>query len=251
VVYGLALAEIGEPADGIAVATDRAGGPTLPRVPAAWRGFFLDRLIPAWLALGRHDDACAAAAEAETVATDTGLRSAGSSALRARARVELDAGEATAAAEHAAAAGDISQASGARIAAGTSRVLAGRALAAAGARDAAVAVLETAAQELDACGAIRFRDEAERELGKLGRRRSRRSRPGIHLNRGDGVESLTERELEVARLIVDRRTNAQIAAELFVSPKTVETHVRHLFEKLGVSSRVEVARVVDRAEPRR
>ena len=74
-------------------------------------------------------------------------------------------------------------------------------------------------------------------------RRTRRGKAG-----GTGVEALTERELEVARLIVDRRTNAQIAAELFLSPKTVETHVRHLFQKLEVSSRVEVARVVERAE---
>jgi len=52
----------------------------------------------------------------------------------------------------------------------------------------------------------------------------------------------------VARLIVDRRTNAEIASELFLSPKTVESHVRNLFQKLGVSSRVDVARVVERAE---
>jgi ATP/maltotriose-dependent transcriptional regulator MalT len=249
VVYGLALADIGEPARGIEVASDRAGGPGLPLIPAAWRGFFLDRLVPAWLALGRGDDARAAAAEAETVAAVTGLRSARSSALRARARVELDAGEASGAAEHAAAAGDIAEGIGARIAAGTSRVLAGRALDAAGDPEGAAGVLERAADELDKCGAIRLRDEAERELGRLGRRRSRRSRPRPFAGTDDGgVGTLTERELEVARLIVDRRTNAQIAGELFVSKKTVETHVRHLFEKLGVSSRVDVARVVERAE---
>ena len=62
------------------------------------------------------------------------------------------------------------------------------------------------------------------------------------------MASLTERELEVARLIVDRRTNPQIAAELYLSPKTVESHVRNLFHKLGVSSRVDVARTVERAD---
>ena len=40
------------------------------------------------------------------------------------------------------------------------------------------------------------------------------------------VASLTERELELARLVVDRKTNPQIAAELFLSQKTVETHLR-------------------------
>jgi DNA-binding NarL/FixJ family response regulator len=65
---------------------------------------------------------------------------------------------------------------------------------------------------------------------------------------GTGIDRLTERELEVARLIVDRRTNSQIAAELFLSRKTVETHIRNLFHKLEVSSRVDVARAVERAD---
>jgi DNA-binding NarL/FixJ family response regulator len=51
--------------------------------------------------------------------------------------------------------------------------------------------------------------------------------------------------------VVDRKTNAQIAAELFLSPKTVESHIRHLFQKLSVSSRVDVARVVERADRER
>jgi DNA-binding CsgD family transcriptional regulator len=68
------------------------------------------------------------------------------------------------------------------------------------------------------------------------------------LGHGSLVDSLTERELQVARLVVDRRTNAEIAAELFLSTKTVETHLRNLFHKLGVSSRVEVARVIERAD---
>ena len=46
------------------------------------------------------------------------------------------------------------------------------------------------------------------------------------------MESLTERELQVARLVVDRRTNPEIAHALFLSPKTVETHMRNIFRKL-------------------
>jgi DNA-binding CsgD family transcriptional regulator len=54
--------------------------------------------------------------------------------------------------------------------------------------------------------------------------------------------------VEVARLIVDRRTNAQIAAALFLSTKTVDTHIRNPFHKLGVSSRVDVARPIERSD---
>ena len=63
----------------------------------------------------------------------------------------------------------------------------------------------------------------------------------------EGLAALTERELQVAELVVDRKTNPEIAAELFLSHKTVETHLRNIFRKLGVSSRVELARAVERA----
>jgi DNA-binding NarL/FixJ family response regulator len=60
------------------------------------------------------------------------------------------------------------------------------------------------------------------------------------------VSSLSGRELEVANLVVDRLTNAQIATELFLSEKTIESHLRNIFRKLGAASRVEVARIVER-----
>jgi DNA-binding NarL/FixJ family response regulator len=132
------------------------------------------------------------------------------------------------------------------IKAALSRIVAGRALARAGERELAVAELERAAAQLDACGALRYRDEAERELGKLGHRIHRRTRPGKP--GAVGIESLTERELQVARLVVDRKTNPQIAAELVLSRKTVETHLRNIFHKVDVSSRVGLARAIERAD---
>jgi DNA-binding NarL/FixJ family response regulator len=135
---------------------------------------------------------------------------------------------------------------GAPIEAALSRALAGRALAEAGQRDAAVAELECAANELDAIGAVRYRNQVDLELGKLGHRTYRRTRRGKV--DGTGLESLTERELQVARLVVERKTNPEIAAELFLSQKTVETHLRNIFRKLDVSSRVELARAIERAE---
>ena len=124
--------------------------------------------------------------------------------------------------------------------------MAGRALAETGEKDRAVAELQRAAAALDTCGAWRYRDQAERELGKLGHRPHRRTRPGK--TNGAGIESLTGRELQVARLVVDRKTNPQIAAELFLSQKTVETHLRNIFHKIDVSSRVGLARAIERAD---
>jgi DNA-binding CsgD family transcriptional regulator len=90
----------------------------------------------------------------------------------------------------------------------------------------------------DACGA------AENELRRIGYR-GPHHRSGRPVAGGGALESLTGRELQVARLVVDRRSNAGITAALFLSQKTVETHLRNLFHKLGVSSRAEVVRSVD------
>ena len=61
-----------------------------------------------------------------------------------------------------------------------------------------------------------------------------------------GWAALTEAELRVARLTADGHTNRAIGQQLFVSPHTVNTHLRHIFEKLGVRSRVDLTRIVDR-----
>ena len=75
-----------DPGRALEVALDVAGGADMPLVPGAWRAYFLERLTPAWLALGRHAEADRAAAEAEAVAEATGLDFAETAARRARDR---------------------------------------------------------------------------------------------------------------------------------------------------------------------
>jgi DNA-binding CsgD family transcriptional regulator len=60
-----------------------------------------------------------------------------------------------------------------------------------------------------------------------------------------GWTALTDSELAVVRLIAQGLTNRETAVRLFVSPHTVNSHLRHAFTKLGVNSRVELTRLVD------
>jgi ATP/maltotriose-dependent transcriptional regulator MalT len=240
------LLETGQPEQAVELLLGCAGGEELTLIPGGWKAYCLELLTRCWLALDRRTEAERAAARAEATAAVMRLPLAAAWADRATAAVALNAGDYSRAAEHALASADAAQEVGAPIEAGLSRTLAGQALSQAGQTDRAVVELLRAAAALDACGAVRYRENAERELGKLGHRPHRRTRPGK--SDGPGIASLTERELQVAWLVVDRKTNPEIAAELFLSQKTVETHLRNIFHKMDVTTRADLARAVERAD---
>jgi ATP/maltotriose-dependent transcriptional regulator MalT len=236
------LFETGDSARAVELLVSRAGGLESILIPGGWRAYSLELLTRCELALGRRTEAERAAASAEAVAKATGLPLPRAWADRAAAAVALHVGNTTRAVDRALASADAAGDAGAPIESGLSRTLAGRALARDGQSECAVAELRRAAAAFEACGALRYRELAERELGKLGHRPHRRTRAGKA--DGVGIDRLTERESQVARLVVDRKTNPEIAAELFLSQKTVETHLRNIFRKVGVSTRVELARAV-------
>jgi DNA-binding NarL/FixJ family response regulator len=119
----------------------------------------------------------------------------------------------------------------------------GVALFSAGRRDEGLAALDEAGKVFSAFGAFGSAEHIQRWLTVSGVRRRRwaaSNRPT------SGWEALTTMEQRVARLVADGRTNRAAAAELVLSPNTVATHLRSIFGKLNVASRVQLARVVMR-----
>lgn len=119
---------------------------------------------------------------------------------------------------------------------------AGVALARAEQRKRAVERLVSAYRSAKKLGARPLASAIVAELAALGeqveRRLGRRARDDLE------QAGLSRRELEVARLVAQGRTNREIASELFLSPRTVDTHVRNLLRKLQCRSRAEAAKAV-------
>jgi DNA-binding CsgD family transcriptional regulator len=116
----------------------------------------------------------------------------------------------------------------------------GRALAAVGDRPAAKLALLEAESQFDGFGALRHRDAAARELRRLGHRVLR---PAAAATDGP-LAALTGREQEIAGLVAAGRTNREVAEQLVLSTRTIEAHLRNIYAKLGVRSRVELTRAV-------
>jgi DNA-binding NarL/FixJ family response regulator len=92
--------------------------------------------------------------------------------------------------------------------------------------------LRTAHEMLATIGMEAFAERARRELLATGERVRRRT--------VETRDELTPQEEQIARLARDGFSNAEIGAQLFLSPRTVEWHLRKVFSKLGVSSRKEL-----------
>jgi DNA-binding CsgD family transcriptional regulator len=93
--------------------------------------------------------------------------------------------------------------------------------------------LRAALEGFEDVGARLWAERARVELRATGERARRRD-PST-------VDDLTPQELQVARLVATGLTNREVAARLFLSPKTIETHLGHVFRKTGVRTRTELS----------
>jgi DNA-binding CsgD family transcriptional regulator len=103
------------------------------------------------------------------------------------------------------------------------------------------AQLRSAFDVFSSMGATAFAERARRELAVTGERVRKRSE--------DHSTALTSQEERIAELARERRTNPEIGAELFLSARTVEWHLRNIFTKLRISSRRELDAALTRRSP--
>jgi DNA-binding CsgD family transcriptional regulator len=118
---------------------------------------------------------------------------------------------------------------------------AARVLAENGRREESAALLNEALQLYEQADADAWAGRVRAQLRALGLApapRGTRRRPTT------GWESLTSTEKAVSRLVAEGLTNGAVARQLYISPHTVNTHLRHVFAKLGVPNRVALAALV-------
>src|SRR5205823_4375839 len=106
--------------------------------------------------------------------------------------------------------------------------------------------LQSAHDGLAACGARREADAAARRLRRMGRRVPRPAEAA----HGTGLPALSTREREVADQVAAGKTNRAIADALFLSQKTVESHLARIYDKIDARSRLALAALITRERER-
>ncbi|HTQ92838.1 MAG TPA: LuxR C-terminal-related transcriptional regulator, partial [Streptosporangiaceae bacterium] len=101
--------------------------------------------------------------------------------------------------------------------------------------------LRTAHEMFTAMGAGAFAERARAELLATGERARQRT--------AQAENELTPQEAQIARLVTQGHSNRDIAAQLFLSPSTVDYHLRKVFRKTGVASRTQLARTISDSRP--
>ena len=193
-------------------------------------GFWRADYVEALLELGRIDEALAVLDPWEADATRLERGAVLAKAARCRGLVAAALGQVTQAAVPFEEAVGRHDAVGDPIGRARSLLQLGAVRRRARQRRAAREAIEEAIAIFEECGALGWAERARAELGSIGGR-SRES-------------GLTAAEKRVATLVAEGKTNREVAAALFLGERTVETHLTHIYAKLGIRSRTELARTL-------
>ncbi len=191
-------------------------------------------LIEAYVRLDRHHDATRELDHLDTQATATGIRWAAAVAARCRGLLAPDDEYPSLFALAIELHGDQDP-----YELGRTQLCFGRRLRHSRRRAEARVALDRAADLFDALGAVQWAEQARTELRASGGTPS--------ATRIGPTGTLTPQELHVALRVADGATNKETAAALFISAKTVEFHLGHIYRKLGLRSRTELTRRMSEA----
>jgi DNA-binding CsgD family transcriptional regulator len=104
------------------------------------------------------------------------------------------------------------------------------------------AQLRAAHDMFTSIGMHAFAERARTELQATGEQ--------VRIHAVETSDELTAQERQIAELARDGLSNPEIGARMFLSPRTVEWHLRHVFTKLGIKSRRDLASALPRSEPK-
>ncbi|WP_079142001.1 LuxR C-terminal-related transcriptional regulator [Streptomyces sp. LUP30] len=224
----------GDPARSRWLLLDAAGGPGLPRLTAWRKPRWCDALSQASLAVGDRASVEHYAELAEQCLEQLPSPGRRGFALRARMRAHAAAGETEAALRQALEAVSDFSLGGERVEACVTLLSAAELSLDAGRTDGVADWLDGAGVLADQCGSARLRGEVTRW----------RTRLAACAGTGGPLPALTAREREIASLVSTGMTNIRVAERLFLSVRTVETHLGQVYRKLGVSNRTSLTRMM-------
>ncbi|MFC1401223.1 MULTISPECIES: LuxR C-terminal-related transcriptional regulator [Streptacidiphilus] len=228
----------GHPADCLRTLAE-AGGPRLRGLLPPWRASLLALASTAALRCGDIDAARSWAVAAEATATQLGLPLQQQHVRRAQAELHAAVGDHDAAAELFHQAAEAFRRAGLPVEHALTLLAGARSAHTAGGRSRALEWLDSAAKVSRGCGARRILEEVARARAEL-----TPPHPAdgsvvtlSNLSTNPAVALLSNREREIARLAVMGRSTKEIAEQLFLSARTVDTHLGNIYRKLGIRSR--------------
>ncbi|MFG1760834.1 LuxR C-terminal-related transcriptional regulator [Micromonospora echinofusca] len=232
------LIKVAEPERGRRLMLDALGGPEMPRIAPANRSRWYEALSMAALRMGDKRDASRWVDLAEASVRNLSVSRRGF-LMRARMRLYAARGETALALAAAEQAVECFAGRGLDLDLCRTMAAAGTVLVDAGRTDDARAWLGRAAALAEQCGSARLVDRVRRQQSRLA--------PDASTRGSDPLTVLTERERQIADLVSRGLTSVEVAHGLFLSVRTVDTHLGRIYRKLGVSNRASLARAVLRS----